>query len=106
MLGLVSHFRRIFPQVGFFKPVGTEWYPHGGQLYPRNVVLMHETFHMKSDPASMYAVPEDEAFQVRIYYQCTSTFNITSVLHTPCHSTMLLPLWVAKCGCGASADDY
>lgn len=51
--------------VGFFKPVGTDYYPMGHQQHPRNVVLMHKAFNMTRDPATMYAMPEEAAFSVR-----------------------------------------
>lgn len=64
MLGLTAHLRRVFPRVGFFKPVGTNYYPLQEEQHPRNVILMHQQFKMRSDPSSMCAMSEDTAFKV------------------------------------------
>lgn len=65
MLGLMAHLRRMFPRVGFFKPiVGMDYQPLGTQHYPRLPVVMHHTFKMKSDPSKMFAMSEDAAFRV------------------------------------------
>jgi hypothetical protein len=67
ILGLTAHLRRLFPRIGFFKPVGTNYYPLDGQQYPRNVVLMHQHFKMRSDPSLMSAMSEDSAFKVFLF---------------------------------------
>jgi hypothetical protein len=61
MLGLLNHFRRIYPNVGFFKPVATDI---GTDGLPRNVKLMHEVFGFRDDPQTMYAINDSTAYQV------------------------------------------
>ena len=61
MLGLVNHFKRIYPNVGFFKPVGTDF----SNGVPRNVQLMHSVFSLPGSTDAMTATDERTAFQVR-----------------------------------------
>lgn len=61
MLGLLNHFKRLYPNVGFFKPVGTDM--QAG--VPRNVRLMHSAFDMQDSMESMFAIDERSAYQVR-----------------------------------------
>lgn len=69
MLGLLNHFRRIYPDVGFFKPIATDI---GQDGLPRNVKLMHEVFRLRDDPNTMYAVNDSTAYKARF---------------SPCHTT-------------------
>jgi hypothetical protein len=69
MLGLMNHFKRIYPSVGFFKPVGTA-YVEG---VPQNVQLMHSVFNLPGGMDAMTGTDERTAYQVRL-----------PALHAPC----------------------
>lgn len=91
ILGLVAHLRRMFPRVGFFKPiVGMDYQPLGTQHYPRLPVVMHHTFKMKSDPGKMFAMSEDAAFRVRTLRFPIKCLSASLMLST--HPVSLLTL--------------
>ena len=61
MLGLINHFRRIYPSVGFFKPVGTQLDAEGA---PQNITLMRSVFDLPDMADSMFATDAAAAMQV------------------------------------------
>ena len=93
MLGLINHFRRIYPQVGFFKPVGTDFIDG----VPRNVQLMRSAFGMQAEAESMFATDEGTAYQVRDFHVWYA-LGAARIIGAGCGKPVLASLcWLPSC---------
>lgn len=64
LIGLMEHFSRTVPNVGFFQPIGADPLPHAALPTPKHVAVMKSHFGLKDDAQSMYGVTEEEAMNL------------------------------------------